>query len=208
MFVRTAFSLSVVLAAAGTAYDCKPGSKKPPPDEPPPVVPSATATVPQVMSVDDFDASLEPVDGKTPLEQAKIYESRGQLWMAQMALEKKALGPEATKGETEFLAWICHQREEDECLAKCEAKLGKKLKFDGGAPRVSLDAGREHKEPSSDLATARDHVLKKEWKEAHEILAPRVLEGKPTKEEIRLLKQVCQNEGDRMCVALCDAKLK
>lgn len=207
--IRTAFSISAVLAVAGFAYDCKPGSKKPPPDDPPPPpVVSATTPVPQVMPVETFDASLEPVEGLSPLEQARVYESRGQLWMAQMSLEKKALGPDGTKGETEFLAWICHQRDEDECLAKCEAKLGKKLKFDGGAPRVSFDAGREHKEPTNDLARARDHVLKKEWKEAHEILAPRVLEGKPTKEEIRLLKQVCQHEGDRMCVALCDAKSK
>jgi hypothetical protein len=205
--IRTAFSIGAVLALGGFVYDCKPGAKKPPPEEPPPVVNSAVP-VPQVMPVDTFDASLEPVEGKTPLEQAKIYESRGQLWMAQMSLEKKALGPDGTRSETEFLAWICHQREEDECLAKCEAKLGKRLKFDGGAPLVVFDAGREHKEPASDLARARDHVLKKEWKEAHEILAPRVLEGKPSKEEIRLLKQVCQHEGDRMCVALCDAKLR
>lgn len=206
MMIRFALSTSALFAVVALAADCKPKKDPPPPEEPPPVVESATP-VPRAMPIGEFDASLEPVDGKTPLEQARIYEARGQLWMAQMALEPKALGPDGTKTETEFLAWICHQRDEEECLQKCEVKLKKKLKFDAGAPAPRSEP-QEHKEPTSEVARARDLVLKEKWKDAHAILAPRVLEGKGTKEEIRLLKQVCQHEGDRMCVALCDAKLK
>jgi hypothetical protein len=209
MMIRSAFSIAALFAGGLVAQDCKPGSKKteePPP--PPSNIPSATTPVPQAMPVADFDASMEPLEGKSPLETARIYESRGQDWMAQMALEKKAFGPDGTKHEIEFLAFICHKRDDEECLKKCELKLGKKLHFDGGAPRGPIDAGRDPNEHKSDVAKARDYILKKEWDAARPLLEPKVLEGKASKEEIRLLKQVCKEQGDRMCVALCDAKLK
>lgn len=205
--IRTAFSLVAALAGSILAQDCKSGSKKPP-DEPPPPIPSTTATVPQAMPIAEFDASMEALEGKTALESARIYEGRGQDWMAQMSLENKAFGPDGTKAEVEFLAYVCNKRSDDDCLKKCETKLGKKLHFDGGAPRGPIDAGRDPKEAASDLTKARDLVLKKEWDSARPLLEPRVLEGKASKEEIRLLKTVCQGQGDRMCVALCDAKLK
>lgn len=206
--IRTAFSIVAFLSGGMLAYDCKPGSQKPPPEEPPPpVIASSTGPVPQAMPVAEFDASMEALEGKSALESARIYESRGQDWLAQMTLEGKAFGPDGTKHEVEFLAYICHKRDDEECMKKCELKLGKKLHFDGGAPRA-FDAGRDPKEATSDVAKARDYVLKKEWDSARPLLEPRVLEGKASKEEIRLLKQVCQGQGDRMCVALCDAKLK
>lgn len=210
MMIRTAFSLAALFAGGVLAQDCKPGSKKtaddPPP--PPPVIPSATTPVPQAMPVADFDAAMPNLEGKSALETARIYESRGQDWMAQMSLEKKALGHDGTKAETEFLAYICFKRDDEDCMKKCELKLGKKLRFDGGAPRGPIDAGRDPKEATSDVVKARDFILKKDWDSARPLLEPRVLEGKASKEEIRLLKQVCQGQGDRMCVALCDAKLK
>jgi len=206
--IRTAFSIAAVMAGGIFAQDCKPGSKKQP-DEvpPPPPIPSAVTTVPQAMPVSDFDASMEALEGKSPYESAKIYESRGQDWMAQMSLEKKALGPDGTKAEIELLGYICHKRDDEDCMKKCELKLGKKLHFDGGAPRA-FDAGRDPNDAKSDLTKARDLVLKKEYDAARPLLEPKVLEGKASKEEIRLLKQVCQGQGDRMCIALCDAKLK
>jgi hypothetical protein len=208
MMIRTAFSLAAVFAGGILAQDCKPGSKKPPPEEPPPPITSATTPVPQAMPVAEFDASMEALEGKSALETARIYEGRGQDWMAQMSLERKALGPDGTKAEAEFLGYVCHKRDDEECMRKCELKLGKKLHFDGGAPRGPIDAGRDPKESASDVTKARDYILKKEWDNARPLLEPRVLEGKASKEEIRLLKQVCQGQGDRMCVALCDAKLK
>ena len=98
-------------------------------------------------------------------------------------------------------------RDDEDCFKKCETKLGKKLHFDGGAPRA-FDAGRDPTEQKSDLVKARDFILRKEWDSARPLLEPKDLEGKASKEEIRLLKQVCQGQGDRMCIALCDAKLK
>ena len=203
-----ALAIGAVLSAGVLISACKTPSKPPPQEDPPPVVSTEAVPVPQAMPVADFDASLEPMDDKTPLEQARIYESRGQLWLAQMTLEKEALGPSGTKEEIELLAWICHRRDEPECVEKCEAKLGRKLKLDGGTPRVAFDPRRDQSEPASNFARARDLVLKEDWASARTMLEPRVVEGKAAKEEVRLLKQVCQHQGDRMCVALCDAKLK
>jgi hypothetical protein len=206
MIIRSAFSLAALFAGGLIAQDCKSGSKKTE-EPPPPPIPSTTTTVPPALPVAEFDAAMEPLDGKSPLESARILEGRGQDWMAQMTLEKKAFGPDGTKTEIEFLGYICHKRDDDDCLKKCETKLGKKLHFDGGAPRA-FDAGRDPNEHKSDVVKARDFILKKEWDSARPLLEPKVLEGKASKEEIRLLKQVCQGQGDRMCVALCDAKLK
>ena len=41
-----------------------------------------------------------------------------------------------------------------------------------------------------------------------QMLEPKVLDGKASREEIRLLETICEKQGDRMCVALCDTKLK
>jgi hypothetical protein len=187
--------------------------KKPPPEEepPPPVIASATATLPPVAlsgvaPVSAF-ADAAPPDGQTPYDQARAYEANGQLWLARLVLEKKALGSDGTKQELELLATICHEQGDDSCVAECSKKLGKKLKFDGGAPRHKIDPG-EHREPETDTARARDFALKGQHKEAREILEPKVLGGKASKAEIRLLRNVCREQGDRMCVALCDTKLK
>lgn len=187
--------------------------KKPPPEEapPPPVIASATATVPPVAvsglaPVSAF-VDAAPPDGQTTYEQARAYHANGQLWLARLLLEKKALGPDATKQETELLSLICHEQGDDPCVAECSRKLGKKLTFDGGAPRPKIDPG-EHKEPETDLARARDLTLKGQYKEARDILEPKVLDGKASKAEIRLLRNVCKQQSDRMCIALCDAKLK
>lgn len=180
-------------------------------DPPPPVVVTATATVPPVAlsgvaPVSDFADAAAP-GGHTPYEQALGYTEGGQYWLARLVLEKKALSPDGSKRELELLGVICHEQGDEACVDECGRRLGRKLKFDGGVPRLPLDAG-EHKEPDSDAARARDHLLKHRLKEAREILEPKVVDGKASKEEIRLLKSVCKEQGDRMCIALCDAKLK
>lgn len=166
----------------------------------PPVAPTVSGT-PVAAFV---DAGPE---GKTAYEQARAYEANGQLWLARLVLEKKALSEDGTKQEAELLASICHQQGDEACLEACGQKLGRKIKFDGGVAKHGFDAG-PHSEPDTDLARARNHVLKNELKEARHILDPKVTDGKASKEEIRLLKSVCQQQGDRMCIALCDAKLK
>lgn len=203
---------AVGVAVFGAPFVVGGCSKKPPPrEEPPPVIATTTATVPPVAfsgtPVADFADAAPPNAAQTPYEQARAYEAGGQYWLGRLVLERKALGEEGTKEEIELLALICHGQGDDECVEECGKRLGKKLKFDGGAPRASFDAG-EHKEPDSDFVRARGHLLANRTKEAREVLEPKVLEGKASKEEVRLLRTVCKDQGDRMCVALCDAKLK
>ena len=212
---RARVALFVIVLAPLATVACKKlrGEDPQPPAEPPVVVSSATTPVPPVgfaaTPVEAFaEAGLDPAEAGTPYEQARAYEASGQLWLARLVLEKKALSPDGTKEEAELLASICNHQGDEECLLSCSEKLGRKLKLDGGARRVTFDAGEEHQEPDTDLARARNLVLKKQPEAARALLEPRVLDGTASKEEVRLLKTVCKEQGDRMCVALCDAKLK
>lgn len=180
----------------------------PPPREEP--SPPPIATVPPVALTGEpvsafADASAE--GDRPPYEQARAYEAGGQHWLARLVLEGKALGPEGTKPEVELLASVCQAQGDQRCLDECGKRLGKKLELASGASSApALPA--EHKEPDSDAARARDHLLKGELSEARAILEPKIVDGKASKEEIRLLRSACKDQGDRMCVALCDAKLR
>ncbi len=206
----------VAPAAAALAIACKP-NKPPPDDPPPPPIDSADHPVPAVgltaTPVEQFgDASLEPLEGKSPFEAAQIYASRGQYWMARLMIEKQGLSPDGKPEETELLATICAAQSDPVCIRACEAKLGRKLKLDAGAPVrvVPVEAGAPQPsgEPDTELAKARNLVLKKNYAKAREMLEPRLLEGKATREETRLLLEVCKAQRDRMCIALCESKLK
>jgi len=157
------------------------------------------------------------LDTQSPFEQAKVFEAQGQLWMARLVLERKALADDATKDETELLVKICEQQNDAACLEACGKKLGRKIKHDAGAPSgaggkvpsgLGTTSAPEHKEPDSELARARDLVLKMQYEPARKALEPKVLDGKASREEIRMLKTICEKQGDRMCVALCESKLK
>jgi hypothetical protein len=155
------------------------------------------------------------LEGQSPLQQATVYEGNGQLWMARLVLEPKAFGSDGTNQEIELLAKICQQQGDADCVDKCGAKLGRKIKMDAGIASASADVGKpgaltgqEHKEPDTELARTRDMILKKQFDLARKSLEPKVLDGKASREEIRLLKTICEKQGDRMCVALCDSKLR
>ena len=209
----------VASTCAVLAFACKP--KDPPADAqdaPPIVVPSAPEKVPpaapfNATPVAQF-ADAGDLDKQSPFEQAKVFEANGQLWMGRLVLERQALGSDATKDETELLLKICMQQGDASCVEACAQKLGRKIKFDGGvvsgkaAPSASASAGAEHKEPDTELARTRDLVLRMQFEQARKNLEPKVLDGRASREEIRLLKTICEKQGDRMCIALCDAKLK
>jgi hypothetical protein len=219
--LRTFGVLVVVLPLGLAAAACKP--KDPPPDfdaidaatpissariPVPPAAPFNATPVAQFADAGDLDT-------QSPYEQAKVFESNGQIWMARLVLERKALGADATKDETELLVKVCQQQGDTACLDACGRKLGRKIKYDGGAPSAapsgsvpSAAVGQVHSEPDSELARARDLVLKMQYEPARKALEPKVLDGKASREEIRMLKTICEKQGDRMCVALCETKLK
>ena len=172
-------------------------------------VASPGATVPPVLSATPASelADAASLDGTIAYDQARAYEANGQHWLARLVLEKKALGPDGTSREVELLATICNEQGDEACVGSCGSRLGRKLKLDGGGARVAINAG-EHQEPDSDAARARDLLLAHRVGEARKILDPKVIDGTASREELRLLRTACREQGDRMCIALCDAKLK
>lgn len=177
------------------------------PDKVPPIAPLNGGPLPAL------DAGN--LDDQTPFEQAKVFESNGQLWMGRLVLEKKALGADGTKEEAELLAKICQQQSDETCVEACGAKLGRKIKFDASAPpapsassSARTDAGHDTRASDTELARARDLFKDMQFAAARKTLEPRVLDGRASRDEIRLLRSICEKQSDRMCIALCDAKLK
>lgn len=208
--------LSTVVAVGLTLVACKPKGSPPEgdaalpgvPEVVPPAAPFNATPVAQL-------AEAGNLEGQSPFQQATYYEANGQLWMARLVLERQALSADATKAETELLVKVCQQQGDEACVAACGAKLGRKIKMDGGVSSAIGDAGKpgavtgqEHKEPDTELARARDLVLKLQFEDARKVLEPKVLDGKASREEIRMLKTICEKQRDRMCVALCESKLK
>lgn len=146
----------------------------------------------------------------TPFEQSQAYEANGQHWLARLVLEPKAFSDTGTKPELNLLAYVCWELEDPKCVDRCAQRLGvKKLTFDGGTPpkAPAVDVG-EHQEPNNDAAMARALFLKHKDKEARALLEPKLLDGSATSDEVRLLRAICKDQSDRMCIALCDQKLK
>jgi hypothetical protein len=213
--------LVFVTAAAATAtfslVACKSKSAPDNADVPVPV-PSGPDIVPPAAPFNATPvaafADAGDLDKQPPYEQAKVFESNGQIWMARLVLEQKALGEGATKDETELLAKICQEQGDAKCLASCGKKLGRKIGLDAGVRAARIDAGtvavtgQVHEEPDTDLARARDLILRMQFERARKMLEPKVLDGSASREETRMLRTICDKQNDRMCVALCDAKLK
>lgn len=216
--------LALLLPALATACDRKPKDDVP-------ASGSGSDSAAPVASVPEKVPPIAPLNGGPPpeldagnldtqpaYEQAKVFESNGQLWMARLVLERKALGSDGTKPEAELLAKICQQQSDEACVDACGTKLGRKIKFDASAPPAAssssarLDAAPASDprggEPDTELSRTRDLVLKMQYESARKALEPKVLDGRASREEIRLLKSICDKQADRMCIALCDAKLK
>lgn len=202
-----------VVAAASFGCSKKGSGDRPAPAQSAPATTQGAAgpaTVPPVLlsaaPVAEFSDAAS-AGGKPPYEQAVAYEANGQLWLARLVLERKALGPDGTPREVELLAGICQEQGDEICVDACSARLGRKLELDAGVGRRRVAATGEHEEPSSDAARARDLILAHRPVDARKLLEAKVIDGRASKEEVRLLKTACQEQGDRMCIALCDAKL-
>ena len=126
--------------------------------------------------------------------------------------EPRAFADDAKTEDVAMLARICDQQEDDGCVAKCNAKLPKaqqlpiKKRDGGGRAAAALPSARP--DDNTDFAKAQKLLLAGKAKEARAILEPKVLDGRATPEETRLLREACKTQGDRMCVELCNAKLK
>lgn len=204
----TTVSLSAALSL-GDAIGCK---KKQPDDTPKPVVsvtPEDTATAPHIFDphpLKEF-ADAAAVDGKPPLERARFFYNDGQYWLARLVIEPTALSADSPKEEAELLAKICQAQEDTACLDKCSKKLGRKITLtDAGIKEAGV--APEHSEPDNDFTKARALQLKGKAADARAILEPKVLGGSSSPEETRLLREICKGQRDKMCMAVCDSKLK
>ncbi len=171
----------------------------------PPPIP----TPPPPLSATPLSAFLPDGGGNETLAQAKQYEANGQLWLARLLVEPLALADDGTQEEALLLARICDKQEDDPCVERANSRLPKSQqiavkKRDGGR---GLSVAPPHPDESSDFARAQRLLLGGKAKEARAILEPKVIDGKSSPEETRLLREVCKTQGDKMCVALCNSKL-
>jgi hypothetical protein len=146
------------------------------------------------------------------LAQAKKYEANGQYWLARLLTEPLAFSDDSRPEEVALLARICDKQDDDACVAKCNAKLPKNMqlaikKRDGGGARTSTSFPSARPDDTTDFAKAQKLLLAGKAKDARAILEPKLLDGRATSDEIRLLREVCKAQSDRMCVALCTSKL-
>lgn len=116
------------LVLVACAKKAPPTPELPPTVEPPATVPPVAPPPGEVLAT---DAAV--VGGQTPYEQARAYVDGGQVWLARLVLERKALGSDGTKPELELLSQICEKQGDLPCVTQCARKLGKKV-LDAGAP--------------------------------------------------------------------------
>lgn len=131
--VESCVALAVVAGGAG----CKRSeaednvSTAAPLPPPPPAFPLAVDVAPAPAPL----ASASAPAGEDALSQAKSYQAKGQSAVARLVLEKKALGPSGTKEEKAFLAALCQEEGDDECVQKASGKSG-----DAGTAKKSASA--------------------------------------------------------------------
>ncbi len=154
------------------------------------------------------DAAVAPPGEGTPYDQAVAYESGGQIWLARLVLEKHALSDAAVTRDTELLARLCAGQSDEECLAKCEAKLGRKVSRDAGARRPSAVPSARAAEEETDAARAQRLVVKGDYEGARQLLQPKLVAKSISGDELRLLRTACERQHDTMCVLACDGYKK
>jgi hypothetical protein len=171
---------------------------------PPPPMPTLSA-----QPLSDF----MPDGGDDTVTQAHQYEAHGQLWLARLMMEPRAFSEDAKTEDVAFLAKICDEQDDDQCVTRCNGKLPKNLqlpvrKHDGGNAPSSLPSASGRPDDNGDFGRAQKLFLGGKPKDARAILEPKVLDGRASREEVRLLREVCKSQNDRMCVELCNSKLK
>jgi hypothetical protein len=185
--------LGLVMCAA-----CKPG---PAPDDKRPAPPASVALI----EATPVTAFLEAgVGDESDVAHVRDLAKNGQVWMARLLIEPRALSPQGTREELELLLDLCSRQGDDACVQNCAGKLGRKV----SAP-MRPDAGaRDAGAAASDLGRAKELVAAKQPQKARALLEPKVLAGNASVAEIKLLGEICKGQGDKMCVALCEAKAK
>lgn len=203
--VERALVFASLVAALAGCDKLKPGGGEARGSQPPPTASTAPAVTPSPPA--SQQAGIDP--NASELDQAKAYSKGGQVWLARLVLEQKALGDTGTRDEAAFLAELCQEQGDQACLDACGKKLGKKIVLAKAAPRDAGAAALPSAEPedTSEFGKARAWMLKGQNGKARAILEPRVLENRASRDEVRLLLEVCKVQKDKMCQALCQSRL-
>lgn len=98
--------------------------KEPPREEPKPAPEPAVTVPPVAQAAEPVTAFLDAGAIESPYEQARTSFANGQVWLARLVLEKKALGSDGTPAELELLARICEHQADKACARECARKLG------------------------------------------------------------------------------------
>lgn len=115
--VRSAPVLLLVAACA---------RKEAPHEEPRPAPEPAVTVPPIAQAAEPVTAILDAGAIESPYDQARTSFANGQVWLARLVIEKKALGGTGTPAELELLAKICEQQADKACVRECARKLGAK----------------------------------------------------------------------------------
>lgn len=115
--VRGAVSLLLLVACA---------RKEAPREEPRPAPEPAVTVPPIAQAAEPVTAFIDAGAIESPYDQARTSFANGQVWLARLVLEKKALGSTGTPAELELLSKICEHQADKACVRECARKLGAK----------------------------------------------------------------------------------
>lgn len=102
-------------------------ARKEAPRDEPRTVPEPAVTVPPIaQAAEPVTAFLDAGAIESPYDQARTNLANGQVWLARLVIEKKALGSTGTPAELELLSKICEQQADKACVRECARKLGTK----------------------------------------------------------------------------------
>lgn len=179
------------LLALTLTLACSKGSDGPAPAPLPPVAPEIP--VPPVVLADSPDASSigDGAAPPSPVEQARAHAAAGQLWLARLTIEKRALSADGTPEELTLLTELCKRQEDGDCLERIAKKRGV----------------RTH-ELESRVPEARRLVARGKLAEARELLRPALDADPAPKTELQLLVSVCGKLRDAACASAAKARLQ
>lgn len=183
--------LARALLALALTSACTKASEGQAPAPLPPVAPEIP--VPPVAVADTLDGAL-PGDGappSTPLEQARVHAAAGQLWLARLTIEKRALGADGAPDELALLTDVCKKQGDEDCLERVAKKRG-----------VSIH------DLESRVPEARKLVARGKLAEARDLLRPALDAEPPHEGELRLLVSVCTKLRDAACSASAAKRLE
>ncbi len=142
---------------------------------------ATTATCPPLPSA--------PPVTPTPESAVGVFQSNPKA--VKEVLSKRVHGDQATPDNIRLLQAVCANAHDDACVADCQLLL---VPQDAPAPKKSA------------VDQAREALLQGRPEAAKTLLLPIAAKGKPSPEELKVLKAACDALKDRACLDVVKAK--